>query len=500
MNRAILIIMILMTHAVRAEEFTMRYSVEADIYGGGGEYTPFYMMNNTSGVVSYKPNSGYIRAGIFKDAVKDKKFTYAFGLELVGGYRNDADIYLQQAYIDARLKSWSIFAGAREEYSMLWDKELSGGSMIWSGNSRPIPQVYIGLPEFTEVPFAKGLFRARGGLSYGWYVDYPYQKEMRSPDTRYTQGLLYHRKNLVLEIGRADRSFYGVIGIDMAAQFGGTVKNVQQTDGTYRDVKFKSGIKEYFKVLVPLSGGDDSPQIDQVNVTGNHVGIYILSLGYRKSGWDIKAYYEHYFDDHSGMIFKNKCDGLWGLSITTDKTFPVEGFTFEIMNATNQSGPFLYDATQSIPIQISAGDHYYGHVLYNGWTHRGHTMGTPFITSPLYNGDGFLGITNNLSRAYHAGIRGTIIDGLKYRVLASYQKGWGTPYAPSIDILHEFSALLELKYTPQQLSGWDFVLSGAIDAGTLYGDNWGIRIGVKKSGTLIPWPLKKQKKQESPHL
>lgn len=489
------IIAVIMAHiACHSEEFTMRYSVEADAYCGSGEYTPFYMMNNTSGAVSYKPNSGYLRAGIFKDAAKDKKFTYTFGLELIGGYRNDADIYLQQAYIEARLKAWSIFGGAREEYSMLWDKELSGGSMIWSGNSRPIPQIYIGLPQFTEVPFAKGLFRARGGISYGWFVDYPYQKEMRSPDTRYTQGLLYHRKNLVLEIGRADRSFYGVIGIDMAAQFGGTVKNVQQADGTYSDVKFNSGIKEYFKVLVPLSGGDDSPQIDQVNVTGNHVGIYILSLGYRKSGWDIKAYYEHYFDDHSGMIFKNKCDGLWGISVTTDKTFPVEGLTFEIMNTTNQSGPFLYDATQAIPIQVSAGDHYYGHVLYNGWTHRGHTMGTPFITSPVYNGDGFLGFTNNISRAYHGGIRGTIIPGLKYRALASYQKGWGTPYAPSTDIMHEFSAMLELKYTPQQLAGWDFTLSGAIDAGTLYGDNWGVRIGVRKTGTLIPWPLKNNKK------
>lgn len=486
------IVAVFISSVVYGGDFKLDYKAELGVIGGSGGYTPFYFMNNTSGVVSYKPNSGYLRAGIYKDFVTDKRFTYSFGVELTGGYRNDANIYLQQAYIDFHLKSWSFFAGARDEYSMLWDRALSGGSMVWSGNARPIPQIYIGLPEFTKVPWTKGWLQVRGGISYGWFTDYLYQKDMRGPYDQYTKGLLYHRKNLVFKIGREDKALYGMIGIDMAAQFGGTVKHVQRTDGTYYDLVFPSGIKEYLRVFVPMQGGGDSPIVDQVNVTGNHLGIYIMSLGYKKSGWDLKVYYEHFFEDHSGMIFKNKCDGLWGISLRTEKRFPIEGFTFEIMNATNQSGPFLFDATSEVPIQVSGGDNYYGHVVYNGWTQRGHSMGTPFITSPLYNGNGYLGFTNTLSRAFHGGIDGTIADGLRYRLLVSHQRGWGTPCVPSTGIMHELSTMLEFKYAPPMLSGWQFMISGAVDRGTLFGDNWGVKVGVQKSGTLYPWKNKKQ--------
>lgn len=483
MKRIILLVtmMLVVIFTVSAKDFNLSYKAEANVISGGGDYTPFWLMNNTNGVVSDQNNSGYLRLGLFKEMAEDKKFSYSFGLEVVGAYRNEAPIYLQQAYFDAKLKNWSIFAGAREEKTMLWDTELSSGGMINSGNARPIPQIYIGLPQFTKVPGTKGWLHVRGGVSYGWFVDYKYQKDFKTEGMQYSKNVLYHRKNLIFKIGNEVKPLYGIIGIDMATQFGGTIYDYRGN----QTVKFPSGIKEYFKVFVPLSGGEDSPNIDQVNVSGNHLGIYILSLGYKKNGWDIKAYYEHFFDDHSGMIFRNKCDGLWGLSFRTDKKFFIEGVTFEVMNATNQSGPFLWDTTSEIPVQVSAGDNYYGHVMYNGWTHRGHTMGTPFITSPLYNKDGYLGFTNNITRAFHGGIDGTIIEGLKYKVLASHQRGWGTSYAPSIDIKHQFSAMLQLDYTHNKTKGWNFSIAGAFDKGTLFGDNWGVQIGVRKSGELL---------------
>ena len=464
-----------------AKDFNLSYNAEANIICGGRDYTPFWMMNNTHGVVSDRNNSGYLRLGLFKEVAKDKKFSYSFGLEVVGAYRNEAPVYLQQAYFDAKLKNWSIFAGAREEKTMLWDEELSSGGMVHSGNARPIPQIYIGLPQFTQVPGTKGWFHVRGGLSYGWFVDYPYQKDFKTDGMQYTKNLLYHRKNLVFKIGNKSKPLYGLIGIDMATQFGGTVYDYKGS----KTIKFPSGIKEYFKVLIPLSGGEDSPTVDQVNVSGNHLGIYILALGYKKKDWEIKAYYEHFFDDHSGMTFRNKFDGLWGLSYRSTKQFFVEGVTLEVMNATNQSGPFLWDETSEIPVQVSAGDNYYAHVVYNGWTHRGHTMGTPFITSPLYNKDGYLGFTNNITRAFYGGVDGTIVDGLRYKLLVSHQRGWGTSYAPYTNIKHQFATMLQLNYTHEKVKGWNFSLAGAFDKRNLFGDNWGVQIGVSKSGELL---------------
>lgn len=464
-----------------AKDFNLSYNAEVNIVTGAGDYAPFWLMNNTNGVVSDKNNSGYLRLGLYKNVAADKKFSYSFGFDVVGAYGNEAPLYLQQAYFDAKLSNWSIFAGAREEKTLLWDAALSSGGMINSGNARPIPQIYIGLPQFTAVPGTNGWLHVRGGLSYGWFVDYGYQKSFKADGMQYTKNLLYHRKNLIFKIGNETKPLYGIIGIDMAAQFGGTVYDFRDN----QTIQFPSGIKEYFKVLVPLSGGDDSPSIDQVNVSGNHLGIYILSLGYKKNGWDIKAYHEHFFDDHSGMIFRNKCDGLWGLSFRTTKQFYIEGVTFEVMNATNQSGPFLWDTTSDIPVQVSAGDNYYAHVMYNGWTHRGHSMGTPFITSPLYNSDGYLGFTNNITRAFYGGIDGTIVEGLRYKLLVSHQRGWGTSYAPYTDIKYQFAGLLQLSYTHKKTKGWNFSLAGAFDKGTLIGDNWGIQIGVRKSGILV---------------
>ena len=50
-----------------AKDFNLSYNAEANIINGGGDYTPFWMMNNTHGVVSDRNNSGYLRLGLFKD-------------------------------------------------------------------------------------------------------------------------------------------------------------------------------------------------------------------------------------------------------------------------------------------------------------------------------------------------------------------------------------------------------------------------------------------------
>ena len=45
--------------------------------------------------------------------------------------------------------------------------------------------------------------------------------------------------------------------------------------------------------------------------------------------------------------------------------------------------------------------------------------------------------------------------------------------------------MLQLSYTHQKTKGWNFSLAGAFDKGNLIGDNWGVQIGVRKSGELL---------------
>ena len=464
-----------------AQKMRLDYKVEANIIAGGGEYTPFYLMNNRGGTVSFTPNTGYLRAAVMKDIDTTRRFSYGFGLDAMASYNDDVPAYIQQAYASLRFLALGLTVGSQEEYSLLWDKALSSGGWVWSGNSRPIPQVRIGIPEFVNFPWTHGTVQVKGEIAYGRFVDDKYQRHTHGAKENYTTGLLYHRKNLLLRFGKTNKRFYGIVGIDMAAQFGGKTYK-----GNKLVLDFPSDIKQYFKVFVPLSGGENSPGIDQVNVTGNHLGSYLFAIGTRQKNWEGRIYYEHPFDDHSGMIFRNKADGLWGIEYRSKVPHAVvSGIVVEFLETRDQSGPFLWDKTQQIPIQVSAGDWYYGHVVYNGWVHRGHTIGNPLIISPGYNTDGYLGFKSSRVEGLHIGIDGHITPEFDYRFLASLQRGWGTPYFPYIKIEKEFSGMLEVNYAPRQLQGWKFGLSMAVDAGTLVDNNWAIQLGICKSGRIL---------------
>ena len=465
-------------------QFPLTYNIETNIISGNGNYTPFYLMNNQHGQVSFNPNNGYLRAGIHKDIDINQRFSYGFGLDIIGAYNNDSPIYLQQIYGNLKYRCLGLSIGTKETGNLIQNDQLSSGSMIWSGNSRPIPQISIGIPRFVNIPLTNEWVQIKGEISYGAFFEKKYQDKHRHDNSMYTNKLLYHRKYLMLKFEK-DKPFYGIIGIDMAAQFGGTTYNYPGEP----IIKFRSDLKAFLQVFIPMSGGANDPGIDQVNIVGNHLGSYLMEFGYKQKDWRSKIYYEHFCDDHSGMIFKNKFDGLWGLEFSTHHQWPITGFVFEVMNSTNQSGPFLWDKTDEIPIQVSGGDYYYGHVCYNGWTHQGHTIGNPFITSPGYNTDGYLGFKSSRVRAFHVGFNGYVIPELKYRVLAGHQRGWGTPFVPFTHIAHEFSTLIDFDYQPKKLKGWNFNLAGAFDKGTLFGDNWGIQIGIRKEGILF------QKKQ-----
>ena len=270
------------THSIIHAQFSLQYNAETNIIAGNGEFTPFYLMNNRGGIISFTPNNGYLRAGVSKKIDNNKRFSYGFGIDLIGSYNNDATIYLQQLYGEIKYRCLELMIGSKEQYSLMRDRELSSGSMVWSGNSRPIPQVSVGIPHFVNFPGTNGWMQIKGEISYGIFVDDAYQKEHKGEGKPYSKHVLYHRKYLILKFEK-EKPFYGSIGIDMAAQFGGTIYDNPNFKTSV--TKFPSGIKSFFKVFVPLSGGNDSPLIDQVNVTGNHLGSYLLEIGYRKNNW-----------------------------------------------------------------------------------------------------------------------------------------------------------------------------------------------------------------------
>ena len=246
------------------------------------------------------------------------------------------------------------------------------------------------------------------------------------------------------------------------------------------------------QVLVPTSGDGSTNVGDQAYYYGNHVGQWNLSAQYTfKNKSSIRGYFEWYYDDASGMGKLNGWDGLWGIEYKSGRENWLSDVVVEYVDFTNQGGPLNWCPTDYVnPVlttEATGYDDYYNNYFYNGWTHYGQSNGTPMAKSTLYNTDGFLRYKFNRMRGVHVGVMGYITPEWRYKMLASYRTSWGSLQFPLADTQHDLSGLLECHYIPAKLQGWSFSLSLAGDKGKLYGDNWGVAIGIKKSGILTIW-------------
>lgn len=459
----------------------MNYSVEAGASFSGGAHTPLWLNAGKYGLSSIEKNNGYLRAGIFRPLEEDRHFSYAFGIDLAGAYRFTSPFIVQQAYVDLKLYFLGLSIGSKERPMELKNQELSSGGMTFSNNARPIPQVRIGIPEYVAIPGTKDLFSIKGHIAYGMFTDDNWQKDFTNGESRYTKHALYHSKALYGKIGN-EKKFPLVFegGLEMAAQFGGRAYSYPGFE-PYLDMP--NGLKDFFKVFIP--SGNDATDGDYSNVYGNHLGNWNFSLSYQFPSWKLRAYYDHFFEDHSMMFGEYGWkDCLAGVELTLPKNPFAETFVYEYLGTKDQSGPIYHDHTTDIPDQISARDNYYNHNIYTGWQHWGQAIGNPLITSPIYNEDGRLVFKNNRVSAHHIGISGQPTDEIRYKILLSYSQNRGTYGDPFPDVKKNTSALAEVKYAPRKLKGWQFTASLAFDHGDLLGNSAGGMITVKKSGLL----------------
>lgn len=470
----------LLAHAQITKDAT--YKVESAATVSGGESTPLWLNANKHGVSSLDKQNGYIRAGVFRPMEADKEFTYGYGIDMVGGVNFDSKVTIQQAYLDLEYKKMRLSIGSKERVGELVNDELSSGALTLSSNARPVPQVWAGLPNYISVPGTNHWVSFRGHIAYGRFMDNAWQRKFAPADGRYTSDVLYHSKALYVKVGdkpNCPLTFEG--GIEMNAQFGGTAYNY---NGPGTKFTMPTGLSSYLKAFIPLSGGKDTPESDQLNVEGNVVGSWHASLAYKlNNGYKIRGYFEHYFEDHSMLFMEYPWkDGLIGMELTLPKNRWVDAVVYEYIASRDQAGPVYWDHTEALNVQISARDDYYNHGFYNSWQHAGQAMGNPLFTSPIYNKDGSITFKSNRLLAHHLGISGTPTSELHYRMLLSYSSNWGTYGIPFQDIKYNTSALAEVTYKPKKLSGWNFTAALALDRGAMLGNNKGMMIKVSKTG------------------
>lgn len=433
-----------------------------------GKNTPMWQTNNQHGLSSINNNT-YIRgAAFYNNSFRSWKFEAGIDLAVAAGFTST--FIIQQAYADIRYKCLGIQAGSKEINSPLLNQQLSSGGLTWSGNARPIPQVAIGVFDYVHIA---PKVQVKTELSYGWFTDTKYQEKHVGDDYSYTRKIKYHHKSFFFRFGQPTGKWLFDIGMSLDAQFGG-YKERGRDEGD-----LGNGWKDYWNVLIPQSGGDDAPGGEQVWYQGNYMGSEHIKLTYKHANFSISGYLENYYDDFSGMGKQNGLDGLWGIEFKANQYQAINNIVIEYYQTTNQSGP-LHGLDDSIVGKTGGADDYYNNDWYPGWTHWGMGMGNPLVASPIYNQNGNLAFQYNRVKAVHLGWSGDIAPEWTYRAKLSFNRTWGTPFKPTIEVLENFSTFAESKYVPSKWQGWSFTASAAFDMGDIYGDNLGFQFKVHK--------------------
>ena len=126
--------------------------------------------------------------------------------------------------------------------------------------------------------------------------------------------------------------------------------------------KIPTSWENYINVFFARSGDESQPAQDQDYKAGNGLGAFTFILEKNSNLF----YYEHYFDDKSGVKTLNFGDGLIGINLK----FSSFNLNFELVNTRNQSG------NQHPP----GVDSYYFHDVYLfGWSNDGLSIGNSFI-------------------------------------------------------------------------------------------------------------------------
>lgn len=455
---------------------TLYYTAEAIGVASSGTYAPFWLQSNRHGNISASPFSANLSAGIYKPANQTRRwYDYDFAVQLTGRWQSSTPTsyqpfrkgvtgYFQQLYAHARLYCIDFTLGIKPQAYESMDHSLSSGSLLLSGNSQPLPRISIGIDSYTPFPGTYGYFEIKGGITHAWMTDHAYIADY-----------YLHHKYLGLRFG-------GRLPINLsyefhhAAQWGGISPQ-------YGDLTGGSTWQAFINAFMASSGGNTANE--QLNAQGNHLVSQQLALTAKGRGWNVTAYWQNISEDN--LVFlgfgHNLPDGIFGISMKQDHWPYIQGITYEYMNSTDQSGPW-HDRDG---LCYGANDLYYQNLIYqNGWNYFYRTMGTPFITSPLYNSDDTPYTLNSRVRLHHLGIRGNI-HGFRYRLLCSHTRNFGNDNTSKQLLSTNSAVLLEVTKHVEKAWGLDFSLSLAGDFGSQFGNQLGAMFTIRKQGIITLW-------------
>lgn len=332
MNNLIKIFFVLLLLASKAFNQNI-HKIEINLFSNDSYV--HYLHNNQEGF--FKQDS--IKSNIiFRNSMKYRSLSFELDWSI-----NKENLVLSQISAMYSRKNINFKIGSFNQEKLYQNPTYSSGSMVFSNNAKKIPGISINSNWINFYDY----FEFKAELFHG---KFPKQ-------SGYKGGPYLHYKSLLLkkELKKINLGF----SIQHAVQHGGFDQ--------YNE-KIPSSFQNYINVFFARAGDESQPGQDQDYKAGNGLGAFTVFLDNRK---DFRFYFEHYFDDKSGVKTLNLGDGLYGFEYYTNSLM----FNFEIINTKNQSG------NQHPP----GVDSYYYHDVYTfGWSNNKHSIGNSFI-SPFSN-------------------------------------------------------------------------------------------------------------------
>lgn len=259
-------------------------------------------------------------------------------------------------------------------FSSYLNDDLSSGSMLLGINAPPLPKIGI-----------NGNYRLKKRSDLIFY--YGSSNGFFEKNEVYKEAPYYHDKFIYLsKTGNVNEFGFGFVH---TAMWGGYANDYG---------RFPSGFDSFLKVLVSADGKKQDNQ-PHANALGNHLGIWDFYFILNREKTSIKFYYQHIFEDTSGLRFANNTDGLWGVEVFSPKN--KINLVLEYINTINQdrNPPYVNES-------------YYNHSEYSlGWSYKGYVLGNPFINN----------LTPNPSKVLYLALGVKEINSFRIKIITSKQ-------------------------------------------------------------------------------
>lgn len=463
---------------------------------GSNEFAPFYLHSNRFGKIT-QANNAQFDIWAIDSLDTSKRFDFSWGVEAVGGYASKVDykrwepdekkfvfepqapapIWLQQLFAEVKWRCLFLSVGLKDRGSCFVDQDLSSGDLLWSGNSRGIPEARIGFIDYQPIPLTKKWVEIDACISYGKFVDtkwinnhFDYYYGKRNPGSFWTYKRISLRSN-------HEKPFYFQFGFQMIGIFGGWT--YKYADGNLvSSMNNYSGFKDFLLMILPLNSHNHENY-----KTGDHKGTWDVAARYRfKGGETLRAYTQWFWEDGTSLLKENGWDGLWGLEFKLNRKWWVSGAVAEYLDLVHMSGPVgptppPANGGHDLPYEALGKDGYYTNFYYRDYVNYGLNMGTPMVMGTLfYTGENPL-LSNNGNIKYfrvrgcHFGVTGDIGNNCEYIVKYSHRKAWGT--TNTYQLLNPIEAdcfMAGASYRFSKVPGLSVAASIGVDHGNMPGN------------------------------